>query len=66
MKATQLYLFKEMKPRTDTSGKVYVHGYRRGNGTYVKPYWRKHPGRQIGARRHATIFKEQLLLFTHQ
>ncbi len=66
MKATQLYLFNEMKPHTDTSGKIYVHGYRRRNGTYVKPYWRKHPGSQFGTQKHATLFKEQLLLFNHQ
>ena len=56
-------LFKTMKPHIDTSGKVYVNGYRRCGGTYVKPYWRKQPTRQIGARKHVPIRKEQLALF---
>ncbi len=52
-----------MKTRIDTSGKVFVNGYRRGNGKYVKPYWRKQPNRQIGARRHIPVRKEQIPLF---
>jgi hypothetical protein len=63
MQAKQIYLFKTMKTHIDTSGKVFVNGYRRCGGTYVKPYWRKHPSRQIGAGRHVPVRKEQLPLF---
>lgn len=63
MKAKQIDLFKTMKMYIDTSGKVYVNGYRRSGGTYVKPYWRKPPNKQIGAGRHVPVNKEQLLLF---
>lgn len=63
MKAKQIDLFKTMKTHTDTSGKVYVNGYRRSSGTYVKPYWRKHPNKQIGAGQHVPVNKEQLPLF---
>lgn len=63
MKAKQLYLFDPVKTQIDTSGKVFVNGYRRNNGTYVKPYWRKNPGRQLGVRRHLAAKKEQLPLF---
>lgn len=63
MKAEQIYLFKTMKTYIETSGKIYVNGYRRCSGTYVKPYWRKHPSKQIGAGRHVPAKKEQLPLF---
>ena len=63
MRAKQLYLFKETKTHIDTSGKIFVNGYRRGNGTQVKAYWRKSPSRQIGARKNLTTNKEQLPLF---
>ena len=65
MKAKQLYLFKEMKTHIDTSGKIFVNGYRRGNGTQVKAYWRKHPSRQIGDRKHIPAYKGQLPLFNN-
>ena len=63
MKPKQRYLFKTVKTHIDTSGKIFVNGYRRSNGTYVKPYWRKSPSRQIGARRNVSVNKEQLPLF---
>lgn len=63
MRTKQLYLFKEMKTPIDTSGKIFVNGYRRGNGTQVKAYWRKSPNRQIGARKHLVVNKGQLSLF---
>lgn len=63
MMARQLYLLKEMKTPRDTSGKVFVHGYRRNNGTQVKSYWRKLPGRQIGTRREIRQKKGQMSLF---
>lgn len=59
----QLYLFRKMKTPSDTSGKVFVHGYRRNNGTQVKSYWRKLPGRQIGACKEANRNNGQILLF---
>ena len=63
MRTKQLYLFKEMKTHIDTSGKIFVNGYRRGNGTQVRAYWRKSPSRQIGARKHLIVNKGQLPLF---
>lgn len=63
MKARQLYLFRKMKTPSDTSGKVFVHGYRRYNGTQVKSYWRKLPRRQIGARKEVNKNNGQILLF---
>ena len=66
MKAKQIYLFRRMKTPIDTSGKVFVHGYRRSNGTQVKSYWRKLPGRQVGARRHNTRKNGQIPLFQDQ
>ncbi len=52
-----------MKSHIDTSGKILVMGYRRGNGTRVKPYWRRLPSRQIGARRNIQDNPGQLTLF---
>lgn len=62
----QIYLFRAMKTPIDTSGKVFVHGYRRSNGTQVKAYWRKLPSRQIGARRHINRKNGQIPLFDNQ
>ena len=62
MIARQIYLFRAMKTPMDTSGKVFVHGYRRNNGTQVKSYWRKLPVRGIGARRHTNQKNGQIPL----
>lgn len=68
MIAEQLDLFKNnfsknKTPQLDTCGKIYVNGYRRCNGTYVKPYWRKSPRRQIGSRRNFGVGEDHLSLF---
>lgn len=63
MMTRQLYLFRKMKTPSDTNGKVFVHGYRRNNGTQVKSYWRKLPVRQIGARKESNRNNGQILLF---
>ena len=65
MKPKQLYLFRQMKTPSDTFGKIFVHGYRKRNGTQVKPYWRKSPGKRIGARKPDSTVKEQIPLFRH-
>lgn len=62
----QTYLFRTMKTPIDTSGKVFVHGYRRSNGTQVKPYWRKLPGRKVGARKQTNRKNGQIPLFDNQ
>ena len=68
MIAEQLNLFnnkfKNKIDRIDTSGKIYVNGYYRGNGTYVKPHWRKQPSRQIDTRKNLLVCKEHLPLFS--
>ncbi len=54
---------EEVKTPIDTSGKVYVNGYRRSGGTYVKPHWRKLPKKRIGIRTKNSTSKSQLTLF---
>ena len=56
-------LFKNRVPQIDTCGKIFVNGYRRRNGTYVQPYWRKSPRRQIGTRRNFVVCQAHLSLF---
>lgn len=63
MKAEQFDLIKKEKPLNDTSGKIYVMGYRRSGGTFVKAHWRKLPRRQIGTGKVHPTSKEQLSLF---
>ncbi len=55
--------FKNSVPQIDTCGKIFVNGYRRRNGTYVQPYWRKSPRRQIGSRRNFAVSNALMSLF---
>ena len=55
-----------MKTSIDTNGKVFVHGYRRSNGTQVKSYWRKLSGRKVGARKQTNRKNGQIPLFDDQ
>ena len=54
---------EEVKTPIDTSGKVYVNGYRRSGGTFVKSHWRKLPKKRIGIRTSNPTSKFQLILF---
>ena len=54
---------EEVKTPIDTSGKVYIHGYRRSGGTFVKSHWRKLPKKRIGIRTSKPTSKSQLILF---
>ena len=54
---------EEVETSIDTSGKVYVNGYRRSGGTFVKPHWRKLPKKRIGIRTKNPTPKSQLILF---
>lgn len=63
MELERFDLFDEVKTQIDTNGKVYVNGYRRSGGTYVKPYWRKLPKKRIGIRTNNPTSNSQLRLF---
>ena len=54
---------EEVKTPIDTSGKVYVNGYRRSGGTFVKSHWRKLPKKKIAIRTNKPTSKSQLILF---
>ncbi len=64
MKANQLYLFKEGKSHLRVAGKVHVRGHRKRNGCYVKPHWRRRPGKRPGGPKPFSPTDIQLILLS--
>lgn len=54
---------EDVKTPIDTSGKVYIRGYRRSGGTFVKSHWRKLPKKRFGIRTKNSSSESQLMLF---